>query len=1173
VTIDPRLKNIEKLLIHRGFDGLNDVQTAILVGTLAGESYGNIADRTTYAVEYLREIGSSLWKLLSEILGEPITKKNLQLALQRYQKSWAAEELEQQYFWGEAIDVSIFYGRTAELQTLQRWITQDRCRLIEILAIGGMGKTALAVKIAQQIAGEFEFVLWRSLRNAPPFIDLLGDMIALLSGQQETAIDKDPALRTRRLMHYLRQHRCLLILDNVESILLSGQPHQYLAGYESYGELFQQIGACPHQSCLILTSREQVAEIASVAGAVLPVRIFPLKGLSIADGISILDDKGLTATEDTAQDLLDLYGGNPLALKIVSTSIVELFDRKIAAFLQQGTTVFNGIRMLLEKQWERLCPLEQQVMFWLAIHREWVSLGELQNDLWPVVSAAQLLEVLEYLQGRCLIEGKGGRFTQQPVVMEYVTNQLLQTIRLEIIHRSPQLLLSYGLMKAHTKEYLRESQIRLILQPLLQMLDADLGGRNEVVTALQQILAQLAIDPITAASYGAGNCLNLLCQLSTDLTQLDLSGLTIRQADLRSVPLPQVNFTNANLSTALFSESIGDICRVAISPDSRLVAKGGSDGKIAIWQMDRGQNILNLKAHAGHVVGLVFTADSQRLISSSFDRTIKIWDIQSQICLQTWQLLAPVYRIALSPDGRMLASSSNCGDVLLWDVATGQLIKTLTGHSLTVVDVAFQPQGHLLASGSFDTTIKIWDLETGECLQTLAEHQQIVTAIDFHPQGHKLVSGSFDTTIKIWDLESGLCLQTIQQHSKTVIDVLFSPNGQQMISASQDLTVRLWDKGHDWQCIKVLHGHENIIWSIALNAQGTTLITSDQSGIMKFWDVLTGQCVRTVSSVARAFRAVAFHPNGKLLASSSEDRQIRLWDLETHECLSTIAAHEMAVWQIAFSPCGKFLASGGFDGVVKLWDVVENCRLQAHAKPLQISSGLIVAVTFHPILKILATGGAEQTSLWNYQTGELLHIIDCPEIGDLAFDPTGQFLATASHDSAIKLWNITTGKCHHTFLGHQSENWAVAFHPQGQLLASGGEDPEIRLWDLNGDCQLILTGHTGAIASLAFSPDGLYLASASKDHTIRIWEVATGNCLNILTQHQDLVNFVAFHPNGKQLATCSHDETIRLWETDFWIGAKVLRPERLYEGMNITSAQGLSESQVSMLKSLGAIAH
>jgi WD40 repeat protein len=97
---------------------------------------------------------------------------------------------------------------------------------------------------------------------------------------------------------------------------------------------------------------------------------------------------------------------------------------------------------------------------------------------------------------------------------------------------------------------------------------------------------------------------------------------------------------------------------------------------------------------------------------------------------------------------------------------------------------------------------------------------------------------------------------------------------------------------------------------------------------MKFWDVLTGQCVRTVSSVARAFRAVAFHPNGKLLASSSEDRQIRLWDLETHECLSTIAAHEMAVWQIAFSPCGKFLASGGFDGVVKLWDVVENCRLQ-----------------------------------------------------------------------------------------------------------------------------------------------------------------------------------------------------------------------------------------------------
>jgi NB-ARC domain len=263
------LKSVDTLLVTNGFAGLNDVQIAVLAGTLAGESYPTLADQSTYTVEYIREVGAKLWQLLTQALGEPVNKKNIRSVLQRYQESVAITALERQYFWGEAIDVSIFYGRTQELKTLDQWITKDRCRLIEILAIGGMGKTALAVKLAQKTKEQFEFVVWRSLRNAPLLSDLLAETIALISKQQEIELVVAPDLHISRLLHYLREHRCLLILDNVESILLSGSPRNYLAGYEGYGELFRQVAESAHQSCLLLTSREQVAEVANFAGGSL----------------------------------------------------------------------------------------------------------------------------------------------------------------------------------------------------------------------------------------------------------------------------------------------------------------------------------------------------------------------------------------------------------------------------------------------------------------------------------------------------------------------------------------------------------------------------------------------------------------------------------------------------------------------------------------------------------------------------------------------------------------------------------------------------------------------------------------------------------------------------------------------------------------------------------------
>jgi hypothetical protein len=331
MKIDEAIALVEQLL-----ERLTKVQKIVFRQAWDGQTYLDIAVNAGYDPNYIKEVGSDLWRSLSVALNEKVTKSNIHSVLKRYAESQkdVAVAANLNISWGEAIDVSQFYGRKAELATLSQWIESDRCRVVTILGIGGIGKTALSVKLAEQLQGEFDYVIWRSLRNAPIFEDLLAEIIALLSKQQEIQIA--PTTHIPRLIHYLQQHRCLLIFDNVESILLSAKPRQYLAGYEAYGELFRQVCERSHQSCVLLTSREQIEEVAIFAGESLPIRVLPLRGLAIAEGMAILEDKGLPLTMDKGQELIDLYAGNPLALKIISTSVRSPFGCGKANYVLVG---------------------------------------------------------------------------------------------------------------------------------------------------------------------------------------------------------------------------------------------------------------------------------------------------------------------------------------------------------------------------------------------------------------------------------------------------------------------------------------------------------------------------------------------------------------------------------------------------------------------------------------------------------------------------------------------------------------------------------------------------------------------------------------------------------------------------------------------------------------------
>jgi WD40 repeat protein len=1096
--------------------------------------------------------------------------------------------------WSEAPDVSIFYGRQSELETLEQWVIREQCRLVTVLGMGGIGKTSLVVKLAHATLSEpshspFQFILWRSLRNAPPVEELLADLIQFLSQQQETNLSTDLTGRLSQLLQYLRTARCLLILDNAESILQGGdRTGRYRSGYEGYGQLLQWVAETTHRSCLILTSREKPYGLSAFEGESLPVRSLKLSGLPDRDGRQLFGVKGsFTATEAEWQMLVSRYAGNPLALKIVASSIHDYFEGDISCFLDtahQSAFLFDDIRDLLHQQFERLTELERSIMYWLAINREPSSLQELQSDFVANVPMREFLESLNSLQRRSFIEKNYARFTQQPVVMEYVIDQLVDQVCTELVagtlanydsptHQSATLLFqSHALIKAQAKDYVRETQSGLILQPLIDRLTAELGSAAAVADCLRHTLDQLRGKPPKETGYAAGNALNLLHHAGVDLAGFDVSHLTVWQAYLQGVTLHEVDFTNSDLSRCVFTETLGNVLWTAFSPDGERLATCGTDCEVRIWQVRSGHLLRICHGHANWVRFVVFSPDGQTLASCGADRTIRLWT-EDGVCIKT--LVGhehEVFAVAFSSDGLTLASGSGDRTVKLWDVLNGNCLKTLTGHTDWVRSVAFSLDGKTLASSAADHKIHLWDVSTGTSLRMLSEHTGWVRSIAFSPNGKHLASASSDRTIKLWDYQSGECFRTYVGHQGSIYSIAFSSDGGVLVSGSGDRTVKLWDYQTN-TCLKTLHGQTNEVCSVAFSPDQKTIACVSLDQTLRLWDYQSGQCLRTWYGHTDWALPVAFSPDGQYLASGSNDKTVRLWDWQTGECLKTLRGHTDFIYSVAFSPNGQILASGSTDCSVRLW----HTKMGKCFQSLQGHTDWVNVIAFHPNGDYLISGSADCTiKLWDIQTGQCLRTFNghTEKLLGAAFSPDGQRLVSCSADQTIKLWDVHSGSYLKTLKGHTSRIWWVAFHPNGNLLASCSTDETIKLWNPStGKCLRTLTGHTNWVFAIAFSLDGERLASASHDQTVRIWEVQTGECLHVCYGHQHLVSSISFNADGQTIASGSQDQTVRLWNARTGKCEKVLIAKRLYEGMRLTGVKGLTEATIATLQTLGAVAH
>jgi hypothetical protein len=453
MSLQEALKLADRIVFEKTGQHLDDLQAAILRGTLQRETYKHIAKDFDCSESSVRKVGSELWQILSEELGEDISKSNLRSAMERLQVSLFSNVVQDYVGVGsinicgegrhppdisnshndeksntkptktlhqdlsEMPELGDFYDRTLELHTLTTWILQQNCRLITITGISGIGKTSLAVQLVQQIKNEFEYAAWYTLDEFPTIDKFKSNLIQLFSQSEKQ--DSSPTNQKRLpLIKYLQKHRCLIVLDDIHNLFCSGElAGKYKPDYEEYRSLFKQIEKLSHPCCFVLIGWEPPKEVPQLTSENTPIRTLQLTGLDIAAAGEILRDKGLTEI-DNCEALIHRYQGNPLWLKSVATLIQELGIGATELLIDDTILLPEDLKDVLQQQYDRTSELEKQVMSLLAAENQPVNVANLLQN--GQISSSDWLNALQSLSRRCSIEKQESLYTLPPVLKQYI---------------------------------------------------------------------------------------------------------------------------------------------------------------------------------------------------------------------------------------------------------------------------------------------------------------------------------------------------------------------------------------------------------------------------------------------------------------------------------------------------------------------------------------------------------------------------------------------------------------------------------------------------------------------------------------------------------------------------------------------------------------------------------
>ncbi len=615
----------------------------------------------------------------------------------------------------------------------------------------------------------------------------------------------------------------------------------------------------------------------------------------------------------------------------------------------------------------------------------------------------------------------------------------------------------------------------------------------------------------------------------------------------------------------LLTDNSDYVRSVAFSPDSKTVVISTSN-KFTVWDVASGEIKRVRSLTMGNVYAVVFSPDGKTIVTggSGQEEGLQLWDAGTGTLIKTFSgLKRGTETVAFSPDGKTIAAAGDEYDTIkLWDVDTGNIKSILKVEiDSDIENIAFSPDGKNIAgcAGWLDRRVHLWDVASGTLRTSLTGHTDSVDYVSFSPDGRTLASGGEDNTVVLWDVETLSYKTTLTTHTDHIEGIAFSPDGKTIASGSRDGRIILWNTETLEKKITIT-GHTYGFRSIAFSPDGKTIASGSYDKTVRLWDIATGENTSTFYGHIANVASIAFSPDGNTIASGAgfitvnrwfaDDYTVKLWDVATGKNTATLFEHRKSVYHLTFSPDGQYLVSSVYEHAIFRDPVTGNPLWAITGEKIEPIPGsiqdreVVGQIKFSADGRTFVSANKSKIRLWNTESRQIVATFMRPTSefrniisSNIAFSPDGNTVATIYNENEMHLLNVATGEIRTFITGHTSRYSSIAFSPDGQTLVSAGTDDTIRFWNPeNGELKISLAGMPNEIEQIAFSPDGQTLATASWDGTILLWDVPSVIDLSlhesditgdgILSIHDLLLVAANFGQTGTTAIDVNDDEVV-----------------------------------------------